>query len=97
MKILSENPNAMKSNQRQAKFYFSAYPLKALNLPGDEQKAYFHVYKKQDKIIKRSVSSKVLPMIDAYKESLSEDSIEVKNAQPDHIEDRESEWFASYE
>jgi len=87
----------MKSNQRQAKFYFSAYPLKALNLPAEEQKAYLHVYKKQDKIIKRSVSSKVLPMIDAYKEPSSENSIEVKNIQPDHIEERENDWFASYE
>ena len=97
MKILSENPNAMKSNQRQAKFYFSAYPLKALNLPAEEQKAYLHVYKNQDKIIKRSVSSKILPMIAAYKESLSEISTEAKNIQPDHIEERESDWFASYE
>lgn len=97
MKSLPGNPRAMKSNQRRASFYFSAYPLKALNLPEEEQKAYFHIYKKQDKIIKRSVSSKVLPMINAYKMPATESSSAIKNSQPDHIEERESDWFASYE
>ena len=87
----------MKNNQRKIRFYFSAYPLKALNLPEEEHKAYFHIYKKQDKIIKRSVSSKILPMIPAYKETALENSTVVKTEQPDHIEERESDWFASYE
>lgn len=87
----------MKSNLPQSTFYFSAYPLKALNLSEVEKKSYLHIYTKSDKCIKKPINSKVLPMINPYQEHKIENAIVVKIKPSDHIEDRESDWFASYE
>ncbi len=87
----------MKNDLPQSAFYFSAYPLKALNLTEAERKSYLHIYTKSDKNIKRSLRSKVLPMINPYKASDTEKTTEIKNIQTDQIEERENDWFASYE
>ena len=87
----------MKNTIPQSTFYFSAYPLKALNLSEVEKKSYLHIYTKSDKSLKLSTNSKVLPMINPYPEHIIENKIEVKIKPSDHIEDRERDWFASYE
>ena len=87
----------MKNTIPQSTFYFSAYPLKALNLSEAEKKSYLHIYTKSDKSLKQSVNSKVLPLINPYPEHKIENAVEVKIKPVDKIEDRESEWFASYE
>lgn len=87
----------MKSFQPEPNFYFSAYPLKALNLPEEEKKSYLRIYSKKEKIIKRPFSSKVLPMINPYPEHKTINNTGVKNKPIDQIEERETDWFASYE
>ena len=92
----------MKNTIPQSTFYFSAYPLKALNLSEAEKKSYLHIYTKSDKSLKQSINpitigSKVLPLINPYPEHKMENAVEVKIKPSDHIEDRESDWFASYE
>lgn len=85
----------MKSNI-QPNFYFSAYPLKALNLPEEEQNNYLHIYSKSDGHIKNPGRSKVLPMIHPYKKSEIDQAAGKKN-QTDTIVERDTEWFANYE
>ena len=93
MKSPSNNPNAMKDNH-PPNFYFSAYPLKALNLP-EEKKAYLHIYKRENKNNRALVHSKILPMtLAAHEEAVKKSKEKI---QPDNIEERESEWFANYE
>jgi len=91
----------MKSNN-EPKFYFSAYPLKALNQPQEEKKSYLHIYHDKNGHINRAGRSKILPMINPYKQSENKligtgKNQAVKKNQPDHVEERDSEWFASYE
>ena len=87
----------MKNVHREPDFYFSAYPLKALNLPEEEKKSYLNIYTNSDKKIKRPQHSKVLPMINPYPEHRMEAPVKMKNKPSDQIEERESDWFASYE
>ena len=96
MKTLFKNSGTMKNNH-QPIFYFSAYPLKALNLPEDEKKTYLHIYKRENNTGRKQVGLKVLPMTFADHERAVNESKNVKTIQPDNIEDRESDWFASYE
>ncbi len=91
------NPTTMKSNQPQTNFFFSAYPLQAFNLPAEEKRTYLHFYKPEDKGLKRLPDSKVLPVINACDDPQLKKSAEEKNFQTDHIEESESDWFASYE
>jgi hypothetical protein len=91
MKTLNLNPATMKSNLPEPNFHFSAYPLKALNLPEDVSQTYLHIYSRINKSNRRNTQSKVMPMTDAYKKPGK------NNLQTDHIEERESDWFASYE
>lgn len=96
MKVLLKNPTVMKSNN-QPNFYFSAYPLKALKLPETEKKSYLHIYKRENNSIKRPSHSKILPMTLAHHEqAIIEANAKSKN-HPDNLDERESEWFASYE
>lgn len=97
MKLSSINPNAMKGKIHQPNFYFSAYPLKALNLPEAEQQSYLQIYRSSDGYISRAGSSKVLPMINVYQKHFPKKAEAPKNTPPDNIEERESEWFANYE
>ena len=85
----------MKNNPRP-NFYFSAYPLKALNLP-EEKKPYLHIYKREIKSNRPAVHSKVLPMSLASYEKAVKEFNEAIQKQPDNIDQRETEWFASYE
>lgn len=91
------NPDFMKNTIPQSTFYFSAYPLKALNLSEVEKKSYLHIYTKSDKSLKQSLNSKVFPLINPYPEHKIETEVEVKIKSSDQIEDRERDWFASYE
>lgn len=97
MKLFLKNPATMKNIHREPDFYFSAYPLKALNLPEDEKKTYLKIYSGTDKCKKRSVNSKILPMVNPYPDYKLTKSKEIKNKSTDQIEERETDWFASYE
>ena len=94
MKLSSINPIVMKT-RIHPDFYFSAYPLKALNLPETEDKSSLHIYKNSDGYIRLTGSSKVFPMINPYKEKNTKPAY--NNDQPDSIEEKGTEWFASYE
>jgi len=83
----------------QPNFYFSAYPLKVLNQQEREKKSYLHVHTKPNGKKKYAESLKVLPMVNPY--SQKDEARLLKNAirqhHPDKVEDRDSDWFASYE
>lgn len=98
MKLSSINPIAMK-DFHQPNFHFSAYPLKALNLPEGENKTYLRISRNGDGHIKYVESTKVFPMINPYKEKNSKPLVKNtnKNIQEDKVEERESEWFSNYE
>lgn len=87
----------MKNILPQSTFYFSAYPLKALNLSEAEKKSYLHIYTKRDKHIKLSVNSKILPMVNPYLETKIEAPVELNIKLADQVEERESDWFGNYE
>ncbi len=87
----------MKSSS-QPNFYFSAYPLKVLNKQEPEKKSYLHIYSRPKDKKKYAESLKVLPMVNPYTEK---DEVRLQNVtrqnQPDNVEHRDSDWFASYE
>lgn len=87
----------MKNILPKSTFYFSAYPLKSLNLSEAEEKSYLHIYSKPDKKIKLSVNSKVFPMVNPYLEDKIEEPVVINNKPTDQIEERESDWFGNYE
>ncbi len=76
-------------------FYFSAYPLKVLNLPEAEKKSYLHIYRNKDGEVKAAGRTKILPMVNPYKETIAKK--EVKKIQPDSVDNREADWFSNYE
>lgn len=94
MKNTFKKPTAMKNFNRLPEFNFSAYPLKALNLPAEEKKSYLHIYKKQSKT-KPLFHARILPMTLSQHEQAVKEYKE--NKQNDNMEERESDWFASYE
>ena len=85
-------------NPSRPNFYFSAYPLKVLNQQEPEKKSYLHIYSKPKGKKKYAESLKVLPMVNPYTEK---DEARLQNLnkpnQPDNVEERDSDWFASYE
>lgn len=87
----------MKNLQCKSSFYFSAYPLKALNLPQEEQKKYFHLYKQQDKTIRRTLPATVMPMMLSSELINAENSNSPNHPSPDHIEVQDTDWYVSYE
>ena len=97
MKLLSTKSFAMKT-PGQPNFYFSAYPLKVLNQQEPEKKSYLHIITKPKGKKKYAESLKVLPMVNPYTEK---DEVRLQNInkqnQPNSIEERDSDWFASYE
>ena len=98
MKLILPNPPTMK-NPVQPSFYFSAYPLRVLNQKEPEKKSYLHIYTKPSGKKKYAESLKVLPMVNPYTEK---DEARLANnlnkqGQPDNVEERDSDWFASYE
>ncbi len=80
-------------------FNFTAYPLKALNLPEGEIKSTLHIFTKQKGKAKYALDTKVFPMVNPYKEIPANTTTTnpAEKPQPDNVEEREAEWFASYE
>jgi hypothetical protein len=98
MKLAMQKPSTMKT-PGQPNFYFSAYPLKALKQQEPEKKTYLHIITKPNGKKKYSEGLKVLPMVNPY--SAKDEARLSKNLNnyrhKDHVEDRDSDWFASYE
>jgi len=88
----------MKS-QGQPNFYFSAYPLKVIKEQEAEKKSYLHIYTNPKSKKKYAEGLKILPMVNPYSKK---DEVRLlqslnKQSQPDNVEERDSDWFASYE
>ncbi|HMK16648.1 MAG TPA: hypothetical protein VK492_00495 [Chitinophagaceae bacterium] len=88
----------MKS-QGQPNFYFSAYPLKVIKEQESEKKSYLHIYTNPKSKKKYAEGLKILPMVNPYSKK---DEVRLlqnlnKQNQPDNVEERDSDWFASYE
>jgi hypothetical protein len=98
MKLLLKNPPIMK-NPAQPNFYFSAYPLKVLNQQEPEKKSYLHIYSKSRGKKKYAEGLKILPMVNPYTQKDEAKLLQDLNKQtrPDNVEERDSDWFASYE
>ena len=102
MKLSTYNPHIMKKAIVPASF-FSAYPLKALNLPEEEKKSYLHIITntagKEKEKKKYAEKENVFPMRNVYDEKGIQVIINhpLSQTTPDHIEDKDSDWFASYE
>jgi hypothetical protein len=83
----------------QPNFYFSAYPLKVIKGSDTEKKSYLHIYTKPHGKKKYADGLKILPMINPY--SKKDEAMLMQNlnkqTQPDSVEERDSDWFASYE
>jgi len=97
MKTIFKNPSIMKNLNREPVFNYSAYPLKALKLPQEEKKTYLHIYKKESKKNKPILYTKILPMTLADHNKAVQEYKDAKKNKADNIEDRETDWFASYE
>ena len=98
MKLSIKNPTTMKS-QGQPNFYFSAYPLKVIKGQEVEKKSYLHIYSRSGNKKKYAEGLKILPMVNPYSKK---DEVRLlqninKQIQPDNVEERDSDWFASYE
>ena len=88
----------MKS-QGQPNFYFSAYPLKVIKEQEAEKKSYLHIYTNPKSKKKYAEGLKILPMVNPYSkkdEARLMQSVN-KQIQSDNVEERDSDWFASYE
>jgi hypothetical protein len=98
MKLSTCNPVSMKKINLPD-FHFTAYPLKALKQSVTEKKTILHVYTGEKGVKKYVVNSKVHPMVNPYPEKLTSLATEKKltTIRPDHIEDCDADWFASYE
>jgi hypothetical protein len=83
----------------QPNFYFSAYPLKVIKEADIEKKSYLHIYSRSRDKKKYAEGLKILPMVNPYSkkdEARLMQSLDRRN-QPDNVEERDSDWFASYE
>ena len=70
-----------------------------LNQQEPEKKSYLHIYTKSRDKKKYSEGLKILPMVNPY---TSKDEVRLmetfnKQTQTDNMEERDSDWFASYE
>ena len=88
----------MKS-QGQPNFYFSAYPLKVIKEQESEKKSYLHIYTNPKSKKKYAEGLKILPMVNPYSKKDEARLLQNvnKQIQPDNVEERDSDWFASYE
>jgi len=88
----------MKS-QGQPNFYFSAYPLKVIKERESEKKSYLHIYTNPKSKKKYAEGLKILPMVNPYSKKDEARLLQSLNKQnqPDNVEERDSDWFASYE
>jgi hypothetical protein len=98
MKLLLKNPSTMKS-QGQPNFYFSAYPLKVIKEQESEKKSYLHIYTNSKSKKKYAEGLKILPMVNPYSKKDEARLLQSlnKQTQQDNVEERDSDWFASYE
>ena len=98
MKPLHKNSSTMKSSG-QPNFYFSAYPLKVIKEQENEKKPYLHIYTKPSNKKKYADGLKILPMVNPYSQKDEARLLQSVNKQTraDNIEERDSDWFASYE
>jgi len=96
MKLSTLKPSTMKT-PGQPNFYFSAYPLKVLNQQEPEKKSYLHIITKPSGKKKYSEGLKVLPMVNPYSAKDEARPSQNLNNYKDNIEERDSDWFASYE
>ena len=98
MKLAMQKSTTMKT-PGQPNFYFSAYPLKVLNQQKPEKKTYLHIITKPSGKKKYAEGLKVLPMVNPYsaKDEARLSQNLNKHNQKDHVEERDSDWFASYE
>ena len=98
MKLSIKKPPTMKT-PGQPNFYFSAYPLKVIKDSGTEKKSYLHIYTGSRDKKKYAEGLKILPMVNPYskkEEARLMQSVNKQN-QPGNVEERDSDWFASYE
>jgi hypothetical protein len=98
MKLSIKNSPTMKM-PGQPNFYFSAYPLKVIKGSDTEKKSYLHIYSGSRSKKKYAEGLKILPMVNPYskkEETRLMQNLNMQN-QPDNIEERDSDWFASYE
>ena len=88
----------MKS-QGQPNFYFSAYPLKVIKDQEAEKKSYLHIYTNPKSKKKYAEGLKILPMVNPYSKKDEARLLQSvnKQIQQDNVEERDSDWFASYE
>ena len=98
MKLSIKNPSTMKT-PGQPNFYFSAYPLKVIKEADAEKKSYLHIYTRPRGKKKYAEGLKILPMVNPYSQKDEARLLQSinKQIQPDNIEERDSDWFASYE
>lgn len=87
----------MKSNLQQTNFFFSAYPLHTLSSTTEEIRPYLRIYRNEDKGAQLSITSKILPEADIYNDPTLTIITNEKNIETEHVEERENDWFASYE
>jgi hypothetical protein len=99
MKSLMQKSLTMKATN-QPNFYFSAYPLKALSQTETVKEPYLRIITNpQGKKKKYAEGLKVLPMVNPYspKEEARLSEKLNQSVQTDKVEERDSDWFASYE
>ena len=98
MKLSIKNPPTMKT-PGQPNFYFSAYPLKVIKGAETEKKTYLHIYTKARDKKKYAEGLKILPMVNPYSQKDEAKLLQNlnKKTQQDNVEQRDSDWFASYE
>ena len=83
----------------QPNFYFSAYPLKVIKEQEAEKKSYLHIYTNPKSKTEYAEGLKILPMVNPYSKKDEARLLQSLNKQnqPDNVEERDSDWFASYE
>ena len=83
----------------QPNFYFSAYPLKVIKGSETEKKSCLHIYTKARDKKKYAEGLKILPMVNPYSQKDEARLLQNlnKQTQQDNVEERDSDWFASYE
>ena len=98
MKALSKYPCTMKI-KNQSNPYFSAYPLKIVSRNLEEKKNDHSDSKLTVESKKYADNINVLPMANPYSKEEEAKFLKktITNSDPDSAQERENDWFASYE
>ena len=98
MKLSIINPATMKKFT-EPNFCFSAYPLRVLKQNETDNKSFLHIHTSKHGLKKYVVNAKVFPMINPYPVNAAEQTKNrIANRQdPDSVQERDAEWFSSYE